>query len=64
MNIFVIMVKDNSKHWEIMTRKRDSYHQRLCVYETHEGAEKAIFSMQYRYSQNAEFKIAEYREII
>lgn len=63
MNIYVVLVKDSSIRWRFMTRKKDEFHQRLCTYETHEGAEKAINSMKYRFSKNAEFRIAEYGEI-
>ncbi|KRK78499.1 hypothetical protein FD03_GL002272 [Companilactobacillus nodensis DSM 19682 = JCM 14932 = NBRC 107160] len=46
-----------------MTRARSSFHQRLCTYDTHEGAEKAIFNMSYRFPEKAQFKIVEYGEI-
>ncbi|WP_162200773.1 hypothetical protein [Companilactobacillus kimchii] len=46
-----------------MTRKKDEFHRQLCTYETHEGAEKAINSMKYRFSKRAEFRIVEYGEI-
>lgn len=63
MIIYVVLVKDKSPNWKVMTRARSSFHQRLCTYDTHEGAEKAIFNMRYRFSKNAEFKIVEYGEI-
>lgn len=63
MNIFVVLVNEDNKHWKIMTRARSSFHQRLCTYDTHEGAEKAINSMKYRFSKRAEFRIVEYGEI-
>jgi len=63
MNIFVVLVSDKGKPFKIMTRARSSFHQRLCTYDTHEGAEKAISSMKYRFSDKAEFKIVEYGEI-
>lgn len=63
MNIYVVLVKDRSINWKFMTRKKDEFHRQLCTYETHEGAEKAINSMKYRFSKRAEFKIVEYGEI-
>lgn len=63
MNIYVVLVKDKSFNWKFMTKKKGAFHQRLCTYETHEGAEKAINSMKYRFSKRAEFRIAEYGEI-
>lgn len=63
MNIFVVLVNEDNKHWKIMTRARSSFHQRLCTYDTHEGAEKAIFNMSYRFPEKAQFKIVEYGEI-
>lgn len=63
MIIYVVFVKYNRTGWKIMTRKKTNFHPRLCTYDTHEGAEKSIFNMQYRYPKNAQFKIVEYGEL-
>jgi len=63
MIIYVVLVKTQGRSWKIMTRKRSSFHQRLCTYDTHEGAEKSIINMQYRFPKNAQFKIVEYDEV-
>jgi len=63
MIIYVVLVKYDRTGWKIMTRKRSSFHQRLCTYDTHEGAEKAINNMKFSFPKDAQFRIVEYGEL-